>query len=167
MRVSQDTIDEYIRRSFAYCPETGRITWKIPGGRWGVYPVGSDVGCVNQLGYRQTGYKGSALLLHRVAWFLHTGAWPVGQIDHWDTDPSNNRFSNLRDLVNGENPQNQRKANKRNIVGLLGVSPSGPRFRAKIKAGGVKYNLGTFEKAEDAHAAYLTAKRQLHPACTL
>src|SRR3546814_6128350 len=37
--------------------------------------------------------KGIPLLAHRVAWAIHYGEWPNGQIDHINGDPSDNRIA--------------------------------------------------------------------------
>src|SRR3546814_1788886 len=50
--------------------------------------------------------KGIPLLAHRVAWAIHYGEWPNGQIDHINGDPSDNRIANLRDVSALENARN-------------------------------------------------------------
>ena len=84
--------------------------------------------------------------------------------------PSNkldNRISNLRDVTGQVNRQNLHRANKRNALGVMGVS-------ARKKASGVKYEarigrdtIGLFLTAHEAHTAYLAAKRIRHPGNTL
>lgn len=55
-----------------------------------------------------------------------------------------------------------------NATGLLGVSKADSRgFRARIFYAGKETHLGTFKTPEDAHAAYLAAKRRLHAGCTI
>jgi hypothetical protein len=66
------------------------------------------------------------------------------------------------------NLQNQRKPRSDNALGLLGViQASATRFVAQINTGpGSKY-IGSFLTAEEAHQAYLSAKRRLHEGNTL
>lgn len=47
--------------------------------------------------------------------------------------------------------------------GLLGVcaTKSGERFMANIKSRGKRYYLGTFDTAEEAHAAYVDARKEM------
>ena len=41
------------------------------------------------------------------------------------------------------------------------------RFKARITVKGKEILLGRFDTAEEAHAAYLEAKRVHHPGCTI
>lgn len=96
-----------------------------------------------------------------------TGRWPVGDIDHRDSNKLNNAFCNLREVTEHENLQNQRRAHRNNKSGLLGVSHQAQGYVARIYANGRKHYLGTFKTGEAAHSAYLDAKRRLHPGSTL
>jgi hypothetical protein len=44
----------------------------------------------------------------------------------------------------------------------LGVTPKGRRFMAQIGANGKHYCLGRYDTAQEAHEAYVRAKRVLH-----
>ena len=98
-----------------------------------------------------------------------TGAWPEHDVDHINGVRNDNRWSNLREVTRTVNIQNQRIAQTRNVAGLLGVSFEKARnkYKAGIVAGGKYHNLGRFNTAEEAHAAYLKAKRELHEGCTI
>jgi hypothetical protein len=50
---------------------------------------------------------------------------------------------------------------------LLGVYPSLNKFQAKIELNGISIYLGTYTTKEEAHAAYLAKKRELHEFCTI
>jgi hypothetical protein len=66
------------------------------------------------------------------------------------------------------NQQNQRKARLDNKSGFLGVGRIGKRWQARISyPGGKDTYLGLFDTPELAHAAYLEAKRRLHPGGTI
>jgi hypothetical protein len=95
--------------------------------------------------------------------FVH-GAIDAGvEVDHKNGLRADNRIKNLRLADNACNAQNLRSATSRSRVGLLGVVAEGRRFRAFICAGRKKMALGTYDTAEEAHAAYVQAKRSLHP----
>jgi len=98
-----------------------------------------------------------------------TGSWPANAVDHKDGNPQNNRFDNLRDVSTAGNIQNQRRAHDRNKSGLLGVSrlKGGGRWRARICTNGVNTLIGWYDTPEQAHEAYLDAKRKLHTTCTI
>lgn len=160
------TIDiEVLRGLLRYDPETGELFWKVD--RRGFCKAGDPAGCAVADGRVVVKVLGSIFKRARLAWVLHHGVWPSGVIDHWDTDPSNDRIANLRDIPRGWNQQNQRDANCRSRSGLLGVRPAGDRFQAQIKVQKKSVYLGTFDTAEAAHEAYVKAKRDMHPGCTL
>jgi HNH endonuclease len=104
---------------------------------------------------------------HRLAWFYMTGKWPKGVIDHRDGNQANNRFSNLRDVSRKLNQQNMRRAHQDNKTGYLGVTVYRGRYRATIWHNKKQHLVGMFDRAEDAHRAYVLAKRKLHAGCTL
>lgn len=103
----------------------------------------------------------------RLAWFYVTGVWPQHDIDHKDGDHANNRFSNLRDVTESVNMQNQRDAHADAKIPLLGVSAHQGKFRARVYFEGKNRHVGLFETPEAAHLAYVNAKRALHTGCTI
>ena len=67
---------------------------------------GSTAGTALSSGYVQIMVDGEKYLAHRLAWFYETGLWPNEQIDHQNTDKSDNAFSNLRLASAGQNRWN-------------------------------------------------------------
>ncbi len=161
-RNSTVTIERF-RELLTYDPESGEFRRLV---RKPKAPIGSVAGCIAPDGYQHIMIDYMRYKAHRLAWFVMTGSWPQGDIDHIDGDPGNNRFANLRDATVNENMQNRRRANRNNRGGLLGTSwhKAANKWRADIVLDHKQTYLGLFETAEDAHAAYLTAKRQMHPA---
>lgn len=106
---------------------------------------------------------GRRYLAHRLAWLIMTGEWPATEVDHRDTDPGNNAWTNLRLATRSQNMQNRRAAGRNSATGVLGVSPCRSRYRAVIKTSGRIRHLGVFATVEAAEAAYLAAKVELHP----
>ena len=150
-----------------YEPETGNfIRLTEQGGRGG--RPGSIAG-TRKDGYVQISIDARVYRAHRLAWFYMNGVWPAGEIDHEDTNRSNNRWGNLRDVPQVVNAENKRRAQSNSKTGLLGASWSSRdrRFVARIKARGKHHSLGAFETAEQAHSAYVQAKRRLHEGCTI
>jgi hypothetical protein len=98
-----------------------------------------------------------------------TGEWPQGEVDHINGVPSDNRWSNLRDVGRTKNAQNIRKPKSNGQSGFLGVShrKDTGRYQAFITVERKRKTLGCYATAEAAHAAYLEAKRQLHEGNTL
>lgn len=112
-------------------------------------------------------WHGKGYAAARVVWRFVTGTDPVGEIDHINGDPSDNRIANLRDIPHWMNMENQRRAQAHGKAKLLGVSSDQGCFRARISVNGKRQHIGTFKTAEEAHRAYLDAKRRLHVGCTL
>lgn len=97
------------------------------------------------------------------------GRLPLQALDHIDGNKANNAINNLREVSHAENMQNMRSAMKNNRCGMLGVSldnRSG-KYQARIRLAGVSKSLGTFANKDEAHEAYLKAKRELHPKGTV
>lgn len=130
---------------------------------------GTEAGYISPIGYRVISIKGRQFYGHRLAWLYTHGEFPRGQIDHIDGNRANNAIANLRDVVEGINRQNLREPPRHNRLGILGVSRSttGKRYHSRIQIDGVKVHLGTFDTSEEARAAYVAAKRELHPGCTI
>lgn len=157
---------DYVRNLFDYDPESGVFRHRTTRSSRAL--AGAVAGCLDDR-YVRIGIDGRIYSAHRLAFLWVTGQWPVYAVDHVDGDGSNNRWSNLRDVSPRVNAQNKRAAMSNNKTGFLGVFKRGdkPNYKAQIKADGKLIYLGTFATAEDAHAAYLAAKRKLHVGNTL
>lgn len=101
---------------------------------------------------------------HRLAWLYITGQWPIDQIDHINGIRSDNRFCNLREIDLTGNSHQRNKPPKNNKSGFIGVylTRSG-KFRAQIGYLRTNIAIGVFDTPEQAHAAYLEAKKKYHP----
>jgi hypothetical protein len=155
---------ERLREVLGYDPDTGLFTRRLA--RSG-FQVGAVAGCLDGYGYTAIKIDGRLYAGHRLAWFWVHGIWPANNIDHINGDRADNRIHNLRDVPTSTNCQNQRRAQFHNKTGFLGVSPNRGRFRAAIWLGGKYLHIGVFDTPEQAHEAYLTAKRRLHDGCTI
>lgn len=122
-------------------------------------------GDTNAAGYRRITFDRGTLgrfraLAHRIIWVLHHGAIPEGKlVDHIDGDFLNNRIDNLRLVDKSGNAQNSV------WKGYWKVGRTG-RYQAAIKLDGKVTYLGSYVTQAEARAAYLAAKRILHPAAT-
>lgn len=156
-----DLTAQRLRELVHYDPETGAFTWRVKPNQ--NIRVGATLGCLRN-GYLCTKVDKHQCYLHRLAWLYMTGDWPVHCIDHIDGNRANNAFSNLRDVTMTVNLQNRHAAAKTNkSCGLLGVCRStGQRWRASIRVNG-QHIVTCHGTAEEAHAAYLAAKRLHHP----
>lgn len=157
-----------LRELCAYDPATGAFTWRRSKG---AAPAGSPVGGKHRSkGYGDAVVDGERHATHRMIWLYAHGRWPKGEIDHINGDRSDNRLANLRDVSGAVNRQNQRAATSKNLKSKLIGAHWNKRYRvwrSHIHAGGKPIYLGQFASAEEAHAAYVTAKRKLHKGCTI
>lgn len=152
-----------VRQWLRYEPDTGKFFWvRSPNKR---KPVGSDAGSFYNLAVSIT-IGGRRALAHRLAWLLTYGKWPSAVIDHINGNPADNRIVNLRDVSQSVNMQNVRRAKRNTRSGVLGVQVSdSPRRRNKpyyvqLVADGKRRYFGSFATVEEAHAAYVSAKRK-------
>lgn len=162
--ITQDELKEL----FSYDSSTGLFIRKTITGRHGRWKSGDIAGSVNAQGYWQINIGGHVYLAHRLVWLYVYGYFPIG-VDHINGIRRDNRLHNLREATQAQNMQNEKLARKNNVSGLLGVTFRKDRgtYVAKIRSNGKQINLGTFDNAEDAHAAYISAKREMHQFCTI
>ena len=124
---------------------------------------GKVAGTVGESGYIMIGIGKVYYLAHRIIWKMMTGADPVDQIDHEDTNRSNNRWKNLREAANGPNIQNS-KLRKDNMSGIKGVhwDSQHKKWRAVISTNGKSQRLGRFSSIEEAANVIYAARLQMH-----
>ena len=140
-----DSILKYDRR-------TGIFTWLVSRGK---ARAGSQAGVLNTDGYRVIRIDGTLYYAHRLAIFCCTGKWPEFDTDHRNGRRDDNRLRNIRVATRSQNNENR--------AGIKGYTktPSG-KYQAQIQSGGKHIKLGTFDCPDTAHAAYLSAKNELH-----
>lgn len=157
--IRQAVTKEILAQVFAYDPNSGRLVWR---------ETGDEVNSVSTHGYLYASAFNTTLLVHRIAFRIMTGEWPSQFLDHIDGNKKNNRWSNLRSADPRSNAQNYKRAMSTNSTGFLGVSvdrrSSPHRYRAAITVDGSKRTIGTYATPEQAHEAYMLAKKSLHPA---
>ena len=155
---------ERLRELLAYDLETGVFTWRVRKAQH--IKAGSVAGYTTR-GYVAIMIDGYSFRAHRLAWLYVNGVFPTAEIDHVNGMKADNRIVNLRSVGRSENLQNQARARSDNRSGYLGVKSHQGNFQARITIDGKSRHIGTFATPEEAHAAYVNAKRQLHPFGTL
>lgn len=156
-----------LKENLHYNSETGIFTWSRDSSR---VKKGQTAGTKIREGYIAICVNAIQYRAHRLAWLYMTGEIPKDCIDHINGIRDDNRFNNLREATNAQNIHNQTKPHKNNKTGFLGVSKNkyyNKKYKATIKTGGILLCLGYFNTPEEAHEAYLKAKRELHPFCTV
>ena len=152
---------DYLRGILAYNADTGVFTRLISASSNA--KAGDVAGSKNSEGYLVIRVLGRLHKAHRLAWVHANGTWPVGQIDHIDGIRDNNALANLRDVSHSVNAQNVRRATSNSTHGFMGATRSGKRWTAQIRVDGKSCHIGSYDTAEEASAAYVKAKRLMHP----
>lgn len=140
----------------SYDPKTGVFTWVK--GR-GSVRAGSVAGTPTGTGHLQVQLGRRRYMLHRLAWLIHYGEWPVDYLDHANRNPADNRILNLRPADNSANQANRINYGKfKKGVSLTKVGT----FKAAISKHGRFRHLGTFKTEDEAAEAYAIAARKIH-----
>jgi hypothetical protein len=161
---------EKIKDLLKYDPITGVFIWiGKSASRANRVKIGSKAGSYDPKGYIIISIFKVRILAHRLAWYFVHGEFPKNNIDHINCDPSDNRIENLRDISQAINSQNSRTARVNNKSGYLGVhfSKVSNKWTSQITIDRKCKSLGFFKSPEEAHKAYLKAKRELHEGCTI
>lgn len=161
-----------LRELLSYDAETGALVWKTRPlkhcrteaemKRWNTRFAGKPAfQKLTKLGYLTGTVFDVCYFAHRVAWALHYGVWPDGQIDHINGRQTDNRIGNLRAVTHRENGRNQ-KHHARNTSGVMGVHWH-RRLRkwwVRISVNGARVDLGLFTDFEAACEARRTAEKE-------
>lgn len=156
-----------LKSIFHYNPETGIFTRLITQG---CRAKGSSIIC-NENKYLGVRINNTPYKLHRLAWLYMTGVHSKYDIDHKNQFKNDNRWDNLREVTKSINKQNMVKCRSDNKTGFLGVhfSKTYQKYASQIlvKELNKRIWLGYFDTPEEAHEAYLVAKRKHHIGCTI
>ncbi len=127
--------------------------------------MGAVAGNLLRNGYLRLCLNKKEYYLHRLAWFYSHGHVPPDHVDHINGVRDDNRLINLRLANPGENQQNLYSPLSHNTSGYLGVSfdKRVRKWYSRIVVEGSQSYLGSFSTPEEAHQAYLKAKRKMHP----
>jgi len=128
------------REKFTYDPESGIVLWKKRYSN----AISPDLSLgMNSKGYRNACVGGRNYAGHHIAWALHHGRMPCGQIDHINHDRSDNRIVNLREVTPAQNQRNS-SMDRRNTSGVTGVRWRGDRkaWEATIRVSNKPIYLG-------------------------
>src|SRR5690606_4448095 len=97
--------------------------------------IGREIGQLLPTGYRQVQMKEGSFLVHRLVWLYVCGSWPSDEIDHVNTNRSDNRFENLREANRTQNNANRRAQKGRKLKGIT-FHRGRKRWQAQIQKNG-------------------------------
>ena len=143
-RITQKELKQLLH----YEPETGVFTW--------LQDRSDKVKAGDVAGGKGTAYKRICLnyknyQAHRLAFLYMTGEWPQHMVDHIDGDPSNNKWSNLRQANAYQNARNKatQSNNKSGHVGIW--KPKGRDHWVVQVRGKHVASCATMEEAKTAY----------------
>lgn len=150
---------QFLNEIFEY--RDGNLFWKVD--RRGNKVKGKQANRLKKSnGYQEVTINKKNYYAHRIIFMMFFDRWPE-QVDHIDSDRSNNLFSNLREANNAQNNRNT-KTRSSNTSGFKGVSyyTSLKKYVAKITVNYKGIHLGCFNTPEEANEAYKKAALKLH-----
>lgn len=136
-----------------YDSRSGKFYWWERPYRSSV-AAGDEAGYLDSYGRRVITVKGTRYFAHRLAWLYVHGEMPPHDIKHKNNKFADNQFNNLVCVE------------RKNNLGVPGVTKHRGRFRAYIRQNGKKHHLGSFKTLEEAGSAYARAqqfKAEMHP----
>ena len=113
-------------------------------------------------GYKYININYKKIQLHRVIYYAHNKGWDIhdiskdNKIDHIDGNIANNNISNLRVVTAQQNQFNRHTAKGYYLCKTTN------RWQAEIALNRKNIHLGRFDTEEEAHNAYLEAKKIYH-----
>ena len=143
---------ERLRECLSYNCRTGVLRWRVR--LTSNVAVGTVAGCFNTRGYRVVRVDGQLFLAHRVAWAIYSGAWPECGLDHRNGNKGDNRIANLRLASRALNRANTPARNLKGLPKGCYRNKGRKRWYSKINVDGKVKNLGGFDTAAEAAAAF-------------
>ncbi len=94
-----------LKELFDYDGETGELIWRVKPSRR--IPAGTIAGGYDGYGYIKITVDGRCYFAHLLVWVWCKGVSPQSTVDHRDTNKSNNRIDNLREVTTAQNQHNR------------------------------------------------------------
>lgn len=153
----------HLNELFVYDATTGVLTYRQQLKGSGKF-AGDEAGYVcHTTGYRMIGLDYKRYLTHRIIWKMLKGEDAANGIDHIDGNKLNNRIENLREANQSQNGANAKlgKGNKSGVKGVFWWARVG-KWQARIMLHRKTYDLGRYDRLEDAEAAVKAAREHFH-----
>lgn len=149
-----------LKKRLLYAPRVGVFYWIVPP-RKHAELLGEEAGCItysNGKPYHIIQINSAKYKRSRLAFFYMEGRWPTKIMDHINGDSLDDRWLNLREATSTQNAWNHKtRAKKSDLPMGVRINSSG-RFSARIGVMGQQVQIGTFDTADEARAAYMDAR---------
>lgn len=143
-----EKLECFRQRGFTYIPSTGKIYGSL----------GNVISAKDKKNYIKCSIvvnnKRVLLKAHQLAWYLYYNKCPI-LLDHINRIKDDNRIENLREVTNQENMFN-------NNCSGYSWRKNRNMWVSTIKVDNKSIYLGSFCTEEEAHQAYLNAKKIYH-----
>jgi len=126
---------------FSYDPDNGLLTYRTNSGKM---RAGSIAGYLSRSGYKKICHQGEHYFSHRLIWKMVYGVDPLGEIDHINRNRTDNRLSNLRDVLSSVNNANKEPPRGSDFVGVY-FNKTRNKWQARVEM-----HLGYFDDPNSA-----------------
>jgi hypothetical protein len=151
-----------LEKVLRYDANTGLLYWTTYIYR--IKKPGDLAGHQNSRGYIEIRFDRTTYQAHRLAWYLHTGEDPgTMQVEHIDTNRTNNKIENLRLATALQNSWNTGKklGTTSQYKGVAFYARYG-KWTSQIRVNRKSIHLGYFTDELEAHRAYCLAAVEMH-----
>lgn len=138
---------KYLKEILDYNPYSGIWIWKK---HYFKRLINKVAGGIKKDGYRSIKINNVDYMSARLACLYMKARWPIEEMDHKDTNRSNDKWINLREATRAENTRN-RNVKRTSIVGFKGVKITvNGKYEASIRSRGIYQYLGIFDTPQEA-----------------
>jgi hypothetical protein len=149
---------EYLHSIFIY--KDGELYWRQSPSH--NIKAGSIAGYTQTNGYKAVRVNKKMYKTHRIIFLMFYG-WTPAQIDHIDTNPSNNQIENLRSVTLSENSCNAKKriVNKSGVKGVH-WHKAGKKWSVQLTINKKRKFFGLFDDLDLANLVAQEARTKYH-----
>jgi hypothetical protein len=169
----EELTQERLKELLHYDHETGIFTWKERSveifktqrdcNAWNTRYANKKAGTKGECGY-MIRINNKKYLSRRLAWFYTYSEWPEDELDQIDADVFNDAIKNLRNATRTDSHYKKRQIKySKYMMGVKSANSLKNPYMSQIKIKGKTMHLGLFKTEQEAHEAYVKAKRQISP----
>jgi hypothetical protein len=173
----QELTQELLKQLIDYNPDTGVFVWKERPlsmlekqsycNTWNTRFANKQAGRLTNVKkgftFRRICIFNKEYQGHHIAFLYMTGKYPEHDIDCIDGDYTNLEFKNIRECTRQDTTFKAIKSSGKNKLIGSSFKKDRNKYRSQIDVNGKSISLGHFDTEEQAHNAYVEAKRQISP----